>query len=66
MTQEELSRIFDEIIEKGQSVEGWGAVKNPDYHDLTRHTPHTVWQRRPPNEPWEKVPGMGEGNATRP
>ncbi len=62
MTQDELTRIFDEIV-SGKNVEGWGAERTMGLHILHRWNDDKAWERESPDGLWEKVPSMVDGNA---
>ena len=62
MKQDEFTRISDEIA-NGQIVEGWRGERYTNIHVLRRLKPDALWVRRPLNNPWVKVPGMGGVNA---
>ncbi len=62
MTQDELTRIFDEII-SGRNVEGWGAERTMGLHILHRWNDDKAWERESPDGPWAVVPGRGGGKV---
>ncbi len=62
MTQDELTRIFDEIV-SGRIVEGWGAERTTGLQILRRWNDDMAWERESPDGLWEKVPRMVDDNA---
>ena len=61
MKQQELSNIFDRILE-GANVEGWVGMRSDDtgmnlgIDWLRRLAPHEDWARQSPNCLWVQLP----------